>query len=90
MAERACPLCGGVGCEECDHTGVRYRQTWDAPDGVTISVTGSGAFNPELAEAFEAIAKAAVEKLNESEPVTSPVSSLEHCPATQPFPKETN
>lgn len=68
MAERRCEYCEGRGCEECDNTGTRYRQTWDAPNGATISVTGSGAFKPELKEAFDAIARAAFDKMAEEDP----------------------
>lgn len=59
MSERACSYCEGEGCEECDQTGVRFRQTWETQDGVTMSVSGSGSFNRDLIPLFEELAKAA-------------------------------
>jgi hypothetical protein len=58
-AFRPCPYCEGDGCEECDGTGKRFRQSWTTDDGVAISVSGSGAFNQELVPLFEELANAA-------------------------------
>jgi hypothetical protein len=54
---RPCPLCEGHGCEECDQTGKRYRESFEI-NGVPISVSGSGdGLKPELREAFALLAR---------------------------------
>lgn len=59
-----CPCCAGHGCEECDSTGRRYHEGFDV-DGLTIMVSGSGdGLTPELRNAFAAIGKAAMAKIN--------------------------
>jgi hypothetical protein len=56
---RHCLYCDGAGsvqaswgtgaepCEECDGTGLKYRAVWTTDDGITCSMTGSGAIPPD-------------------------------------------
>lgn len=54
---RHCLYCDGAGatagcagpepCEECDGTGFKYRAIWTTEDGITCSMTGSGATPPD-------------------------------------------
>lgn len=73
---RDCPYCDGLGrigwggcsrshdCEECDGTGKKYRAVWTTDDGVTCSMTGSGATPPDanIRAVMEMIAGAALDR----------------------------
>ena len=42
MTTRACPVCEGAGCEECDGTGKRWTLHLDVAGGVTMRLNGTG------------------------------------------------
>jgi hypothetical protein len=56
---RACPVCEGDGCSECDGTGEHVTTYIDAGDGITARVHGSAPLSVEARTALAALARAA-------------------------------